>query len=99
MDHFAYLNDLAAAQHTKLRVRRFENKNVIIRRNLANNNGLTTAVWDAWLRRELRGFGGFEPVIEIDNLGEHQDIRFFSERQLADAVHYILNVDHAVLVG
>ncbi|WP_179396169.1 hypothetical protein [Lacticaseibacillus absianus] len=95
---FAYLNELAQQQATPLRVRRFENKNVIIRRNLANDAGLVTAVWDAWLRRELRDFGGFEPVIEIDNLGSRKDIRFFSERQLAEAVHYILGVDKVVAV-
>ncbi|WP_125706482.1 hypothetical protein [Lacticaseibacillus daqingensis] len=98
MDHFAYLSELADRQETPLRVRRFENKNVIIRRNLANDQGLITAVWDAWLRRELRSFGGFEPVIEIDNLGAKKDVRFFSERQLAEAVHYILRVDDPVAV-
>lgn len=90
MDQLNYLDQLAAAQPVPLRVRHFENKNVIIRRNLANQKGLTTAVWDAWLRQSLRPFGGFEAIIEVDRFGDNPDIRFFSVAQVADAVHYIL---------
>lgn len=91
MDQFAYLRELAAAQPTPMRVRIWENKNVVIRRNLANQQGLSTAVWDAWLRQSLRPFGGFEQLIEVDRLGDDPDIRFFSARSLQDAVHYILH--------
>lgn len=93
MEPYAYLQELAAKQTTPMRVRIWENKNIIIRRNLDNNNGLVTQVWDAWLRKVLRPFGGFEPLIEIDVFGAVPDIRFFTEKQLADAVHYLLHVD------
>ncbi|MCX2455909.1 hypothetical protein [Lacticaseibacillus nasuensis] len=91
MEQYEYLRQLAASQETPMRVRIWENKNVIIRRNLANHKGLTTAVWDAWLRQSLRPFGGFEPLIEVDVFGDTPDIRFFSTRALADAVHFILH--------
>ncbi|WP_203624123.1 MULTISPECIES: hypothetical protein [unclassified Lacticaseibacillus] len=90
MDRFAYLNTLANAQDTPMRVRRFENKNVIIRRNLANHQGLTTEVWNAWLQKMLLRFSGFEPVIEVDRFGKDPDIRFFRESELQDAIHFIL---------
>ncbi|MFD1392356.1 hypothetical protein ACFQ3L_01990 [Lacticaseibacillus jixianensis] len=90
MDRLAYLNTLAEAQATPMRVRRFENKNVIIRRNLANHRGLTTEVWNAWLQKMLLPYSGFEPIIEVDRFGDDPDIRFFSETQLPDAIHFIL---------
>ncbi len=68
MEHYAYLQDLAADQNDRqLRVRIWDNKNIIIRRNLGQQQGLATQVWDAWLRQELRRFNGFEPIIEIDD--------------------------------
>lgn len=74
-----------------MRVRSWENKNVLIRRNLNNQQGLVTEVWDAWLRKSLRSFGGFEQIIEVDTLGDDPQIRFFSVNQLPDIVHYILH--------
>lgn len=57
MEHYAYLQDLAASQRDReLRVRIWDNKNIIIRRNLSQHQGLATQVWDAWLRQELRRF-------------------------------------------
>lgn len=97
MSQYAYLTELASQQVTPMRVRVWENKNVVIRRNLDNHNGLVTAVWDAWLRKVLRPFGGFEALIEIDVFGEKPDIRFFAENQLAEAVHYLLQVDKQLL--
>ncbi|WP_390409058.1 hypothetical protein [Lacticaseibacillus jixiensis] len=97
MAPYAYLQELAGQQTTPMRVRVWENKNVVIRRNLDNNNGLVTQIWDAWLRQTLRPFSGFEPLIEIDVFGEHPDIRFFAEKQLADAVHYLLHVDKQLM--
>ncbi|WP_461213995.1 hypothetical protein [Lacticaseibacillus sp. GG6-2] len=97
MEPYAYLQELAAKQTTPIRVRIWENKNIIIRRNLDNNNGLVTQVWDAWLRKVLRPFGGFEPLIEIDVFGPQPDIRFFAENQLAAAVHYLLHVDQQLM--
>ena len=92
MEHYAYLQDLAANQRDReLRVRIWDNKNVIIRRNLSQHQGLATQVWDAWLRQELRRFNGFEPIIEVD-----QEIKFFKENELADAVHFILQGEGAV---
>ncbi|MFD1429161.1 hypothetical protein [Lacticaseibacillus mingshuiensis] len=99
MDRFAYLKDLAAAQTTPLQVRVWENKNVIIHRNLQNKRGLITEVWDAWLHQVLRPFGGFETVIEIDRLDAQADIRFFSENDLAAAIHYLLHVDETLTVS
>ncbi|KRN25860.1 hypothetical protein [Lacticaseibacillus camelliae] len=90
MDRLAYLNTLAEAQPTPMRVRSFENKNVIIHRNLANHQGLTTEVWNAWLQKVLLRFSGFEPVIEVDRFGNDPDIRFFRESELQDAIHFIL---------
>jgi hypothetical protein len=97
MEPYGYLQELATQQTTPMRVRVWENKNVIIRRNLDNRNGLVTQVWDAWLRKVLRPFGGFEPLIEIDVFGSAPDIKFFSENQLAQAVHFVLHVDQPLL--
>lgn len=82
MEHYAYLQDLAASQRDReLRVRIWDNKNVIIRRNLSQHHGLATQVWDAWLRQELRRFNGFEPIIEVDDFSGHQEIKFFKENE------------------
>ncbi|MCI1987003.1 MAG: hypothetical protein LKJ69_12065 [Lactobacillus sp.] len=99
MSPYTYLQELATRQTTPIRVRTWENKNVIIRRNQDQQNGLVTQVWDAWLRRVLRPFGGFEPLIEIDVFGERPDIRFFAENQLADAVHFLLHVDQQLTLN
>lgn len=97
MEHYAYLQDLAANQRDReLRVRIWDNKNVIIRRNLSQHHGLATQVWDAWLRQELRRFNGFEPIIEVDDFSGHQEIKFFKENELADVVHFILQGEGAV---
>ena len=97
MEHYAYLQDLAANQRDReLRVRIWDNKNVIIRRNLSQHQGLATQVWDAWLRQELRRFNGFEPIIEVDDFSGHQEIKFFKENELADADHFILQGEGAV---
>ena len=43
MEHYAYLQDLAADQNDRqLRVRIWDNKNIIIRRNLGQQQGLAT---------------------------------------------------------
>lgn len=99
VDRYSYLQELATAQATPTRVRIWENKNVLIHRNLSQDRGLTTQVWDAWLRQALRPFGGFEEIIEIDTGGDKPDIKFFSMTQLADAVHYILHRDGALAVS
>lgn len=99
MSPYAYLQELATRQTTPIRVRTWENKNVIIRRNLDRHNGLVTQVWDAWLRQVLRPFGGFEPLIEIDVFGKQPDIRFFAENQLAEAVHFLLHVDRQLTLN
>ena len=97
MEHYASLQDLAASQRDReLRVRIWDNKNIIIRRNLSQHQGLATQVWDAWLRQELRRFNGFEPIIEVDDFSGHQEIKFFKENELADAVHFILQGEGAV---
>lgn len=45
MEHYAYLQDLAASQRDReLRVRIWDNKNIIIRRNLSQHQGLATQV-------------------------------------------------------
>ncbi|KRO16406.1 hypothetical protein [Lacticaseibacillus saniviri] len=90
MSQYAYLTALAEQTDGRARVRIWENKQVIIRRNQDQNHGLMTKVWDAWLRQELRDFSGFTPIIEVDILGQDADVQFFSEAQLAQAVHLLL---------
>jgi len=100
MTTYDYLNELAANQpNRQLSVRVWDNKQIILRKNLNQDRGLMTQVWDAWLRQELRGFSGFEPIIEVDERGERPMVKFFSEKQVAAAVHFILHADEPIKIS
>ncbi|KRM71747.1 hypothetical protein [Lacticaseibacillus brantae] len=100
MTTYDYLNELAASQpNRQMKVRVWDNKQLILRKNLNQNRGLVTQVWDAWLRQELRRFSGFEPVIEVDEHGDRPMVKFYTQKEVADAVHFILHADDSVKIA